>query len=119
MSNLTIRKPERKPQCAQSPHIGVGRLNTAVNDPGGGRTTIGQQSPLLILESAEQACVRSTIRSTPLALRTAAGLSDEFTVPLCRVHHRDVHQVGNEQAWWPAAGIDHSTLPKSSGIGRV
>jgi ERF superfamily len=32
--------------------------------------------------------------------------SDEFTVPLCRVHHRAAHRVGNEQAWWKAAGID-------------
>jgi len=32
--------------------------------------------------------------------------SDEFTVPLCRVHHREVHRLGNEQAWWHAADID-------------
>jgi hypothetical protein len=32
--------------------------------------------------------------------------SDEFTVPLCRMHHREVHRVGNEQAWWQAVGID-------------
>jgi hypothetical protein len=32
--------------------------------------------------------------------------SDEFTVPLCRTHHREVHRVGNEQAWWQAVGID-------------
>ena len=32
--------------------------------------------------------------------------SDEFTVPLCRVHHRAVHRVGNERAWWQAAGMD-------------
>ena len=32
----------------------------------------------------------------------AIGLkvSDEFTVPLCRGHHRQVHQAGNEVAWW-------------------
>ena len=32
----------------------------------------------------------------------AIGLkvSDEFTVPLCRGHHRQVHQAGNEAAWW-------------------
>jgi DNA recombination protein Rad52 len=32
----------------------------------------------------------------------AIGLkvSDEFTVPLCRGHHRQVHQAGNEIAWW-------------------
>src|SRR5262249_43487376 len=32
--------------------------------------------------------------------------SDEFTVPLCRVHHREVHRVSDEQAWWQAADID-------------
>ena len=32
--------------------------------------------------------------------------SDEFTVPLCRVHHREVHRVSNEQAWWQSVGID-------------
>ena len=32
----------------------------------------------------------------------AIGLkvSDEFTVPLCRGHHRQVHQAGDEVAWW-------------------
>ena len=32
----------------------------------------------------------------------ALGLkvSDEFTVPLCRGHHRQLHQAGNEVAWW-------------------
>jgi hypothetical protein len=32
--------------------------------------------------------------------------SDEFTVPLCRSHHRAVHRAGNEKAWWEQAGID-------------
>jgi hypothetical protein len=32
--------------------------------------------------------------------------SDEFVVPLCRIHHRLVHRVGNEPAWWKDAGID-------------
>jgi hypothetical protein len=27
-------------------------------------------------------------------------VSDEFTVPLCREHHRDLHRHGNEIAWW-------------------
>ncbi|MGA8387555.1 MAG: Rad52/Rad22 family DNA repair protein [Pseudolabrys sp.] len=32
----------------------------------------------------------------------AIGLkvSDEFTIPLCRGHHRELHQTGNEKAWW-------------------
>jgi hypothetical protein len=32
--------------------------------------------------------------------------SDEFTVPLCRMHHREVHRDGDERAWWKAANID-------------
>jgi hypothetical protein len=32
--------------------------------------------------------------------------SDEFAVPLCRVHHRAVHRARDEQAWWQATGID-------------
>lgn len=27
-------------------------------------------------------------------------VSDEFTVPLCREHHRQLHHAGNEIAWW-------------------
>jgi hypothetical protein len=33
-------------------------------------------------------------------------VSDEFTVPLCRMHHREVHRCGNEGAWWSKSGID-------------
>lgn len=27
-------------------------------------------------------------------------VSDEFTVPLCRTHHRQLHRQGDEKAWW-------------------
>ncbi len=33
-------------------------------------------------------------------------VSDEFTVPLCRGHHREVHGCGDEAAWWAKAGVD-------------
>ncbi len=33
-------------------------------------------------------------------------VSDEFTVPLCRGHHREVHRCGNEADWWRNAGVD-------------
>jgi hypothetical protein len=44
----------------------------------------------------------------------AMGLkvSDEFTVPLCRVHHRDVHSVGDEIAWWERRAIDPLTTSR-------
>ena len=33
-------------------------------------------------------------------------VSDEFTVPLCRGHHRELHRCGNEAGWWRNAGVD-------------
>ena len=44
----------------------------------------------------------------------AIGLkvSDEFTVPLCRGHHRQLHQAGNEQAWWVQRNINALTIAK-------
>jgi hypothetical protein len=32
--------------------------------------------------------------------------SDEFVVPLCRTHHRQNHQVGDEVSWWKQTKID-------------
>ena len=39
---------------------------------------------------------------------TALGrkVSDEFTVPLCSTHHRELHTHGDERVWWAAKGID-------------
>ncbi len=33
-------------------------------------------------------------------------VSDEFTVPLCRTHHRNLHQTGNEIGWWEKTRIE-------------
>jgi len=33
-------------------------------------------------------------------------VSDEFTVPMCRGHHREVHRCGDEAQWWRKAAID-------------
>lgn len=50
-------------------------------------------------------------------------VSDEFAVPLCRGHHRQLHQAGNEVAWWEgvkinaldiAKGLWEQTRPKSA-----
>jgi hypothetical protein len=33
-------------------------------------------------------------------------VSDEFTVPVCRLHHRELHNWGDEAAWWHSINID-------------
>jgi hypothetical protein len=57
----------------------------------------------------------------------AIGLkvSDEYAVPLCRGHHRELHQAGNELAWWEklnikplevAKGLWEQTHPRSVAV---
>jgi hypothetical protein len=33
-------------------------------------------------------------------------VSDRFAVPICRLHHRELHRRGNERAWWKKQEID-------------
>jgi hypothetical protein len=39
-------------------------------------------------------------------------VSDKFTVPLCRGHHRQLHQAGNEKAWWDDLKINSLEIAK-------
>jgi hypothetical protein len=49
-------------------------------------------------------CTRAPSDPHHLKFAQTRGLgikvSDEFTVPLCRVHHQELHRHGNEAAWW-------------------
>jgi hypothetical protein len=40
-------------------------------------------------------------------------VSDEFTVPLCRGHHRELHRHGDEAAWWQKLGLDPTTAARA------
>jgi hypothetical protein len=55
-------------------------------------------------------CGRSPADAHHLRFTQARGMglnvSDEFTVPLCRAHHRDVHSFGDEVGWWERRAID-------------
>lgn len=30
---------------------------------------------------------------------------DEHAVPLCRQHHMELHEAGNERLWWALKGV--------------
>ncbi|UPK33956.1 ERF family protein [Bradyrhizobium sp. 186] len=44
-------------------------------------------------------------------------VSDEFTVPLCRPHHQELHRHGNERAWW--ANVQIAPLPIANELWRA
>ncbi|MDA9499481.1 ERF family protein [Bradyrhizobium sp. CCBAU 11357] len=75
-----------------------------------------KRSKAHLLFVREQPCL--VCRQTPcdahhltFAQARALGrkVSDEFTVPLCRAHHQELHRHGNERAWW--ANLQIAPLP--------
>jgi len=61
------------------------------------------QQPCLI-------CGRSPSHAHHIRFAQSKGLglkvSDEFTVPLCAIHHQQNHATGNERLWWQEHQID-------------
>jgi hypothetical protein len=61
------------------------------------------QQPCLI-------CGRSPTHAHHVRFAQSRGLglkvSDEFTVPLCAIHHQQNHATGNERLWWQEHKID-------------
>jgi ERF superfamily len=43
-------------------------------------------------------------------------VSDEYTVPVCRLHHRELHRYGDEASWW--AGVNVDPLPVALALWR-
>jgi len=69
---------------------------------------VAQQSCLLC---GRQPCDAHHLR---FAQNRALGrrVSDEFTVPLCRGHHRELHRHGDEAAWWDKLGLDPTSAAR-------
>ena len=43
-------------------------------------------------------------------------VSDEYTVPLCRLHHSELHRYGDEASWW--AGVNLDPVPLALALWR-
>ena len=71
------------------------------------------------LVASRPCLVCGRLPSDPHHLRLAQSralsckVSDEFTVPLCRGHHRELHRCGDEAAWWERAGIDAMEIARA------
>jgi hypothetical protein len=109
-------------QDTDNPRKASGELNSqSGNGAGGGidKSVLAIGEPRRIRDKAHrkfvssQAClVCGRQPSDPHHLRSAQPralgrkVSDEFTVPLCRIHHREVHRTEDEAAWWNRFGVD-------------
>ena len=69
---------------------------------------------------AKQACLvcgraPSQAHHLRIAQPRALGrkVSDEYTVPLCALHHHDLHMRGNEGEWWWGRAIEPLPIAES------
>lgn len=61
-------------------------------------------------------CGRNRSQAHHLTFAQPKGMSvkvsDEFTVPLCPIHHRELHQHGDEKKWWAVQGVEPTKIAK-------
>jgi hypothetical protein len=90
---------EAAARAAQSPRINKSKLFRSevqrLRDPGHLRYVAGLSCLV---------CGRKPVHAHHLRFAQPKALgrkvSDEFTVPLCNLHHRELHTCSNEEAWW-------------------
>jgi hypothetical protein len=101
--------PEKRPRSR-----GIDKSMLALPEP---RRVRDRDHVKLVAKRACLICGRrpSDAHHLRFAQHPALGrkVSDEFTVPLCRGHHREVHRCGNEADWWRNAGVDPSVTARA------
>jgi hypothetical protein len=79
----------------------VAKKSIRLRDPEHRKFVAGQ--PCLVC--GRRPCDAHHLRfAQPRAL--GSKVSDEFMVPLCRTHHRQLHRTGQEESWWATYNID-------------
>jgi ERF superfamily len=128
-----MRKPpdgrNRKDSLKRSRSKGIDKTVLALPEP---RRIRDREHVQFVAKQACLICGRlpSDAHHLRFAQSRALGrkVSDEFTVPLCRGHHREVHRAGDEVTWWKNIGVDPTmparelwiqTHPLAAGVARV
>ena len=115
---IAIGKPENRANGSNSPIVDRGKLFA----PRSTRAllTFGELKRIRCKEHlrfvASQPCLicgRSPSHAHHVRYAQSKGLSfkvsDEFTVPLCAIHHHHIHTTGKEREWWLERNIDRSS----------
>jgi hypothetical protein len=67
-------------------------------------------APKRVRDSEHLECGRTPSQAHHLGFAEPRALgskvSNEWAVPLCNLHHRSLHDAGNEVAWWAQQGIN-------------
>jgi hypothetical protein len=119
MAALGEAQPGEPADVAQKPNPATTNTQESLpTGPGNGRGRIAAKTVRLRDKDhrkfvASQPCLvcgRSPADAHHLRFAQPRALgrkvSDEFTVPVCRVHHLELHRHGDEATWWQETKID-------------
>jgi hypothetical protein len=100
-------KPASTPDQTSAPSVKIQKSELAISEP---RRHRDKDHLKFVASQPCLVCGRSPADAHHLRFTQPRALgrkvSDEFTVPLCRTHHRDNHSFGDEVAWWERRAID-------------
>ena len=95
------RKPNRKKSRQASQPMVIDKTVLAFPEP---RRIRDRDHVRYVAKQPCLVCGRQPANAHHLRFAQSPALgrkvSDEFTVPLCRGHHREVHRCGDEPVWW-------------------
>ena len=110
------RGPQPVDQNSPSEHtvsVGIDKSQLAISEP---RRVRDRTHLRFVAKQPCLICGRQPCDAHHLRFAQSRGLglkvSDEFTVPLCRGHHREVHRAGLEKKWWSTVGIDATAVAR-------
>src|SRR6516165_4753313 len=101
------RESAPDPRGSEGPRSKIDKSVLTISEPKRIRSKehlryVAQQSCLICGRSPSHAHHIRFAQSKGLGLK----VSDEFTVPLCVIHHQQNHATGNERLWWQEYKID-------------
>jgi hypothetical protein len=115
----TTKSPSRKLNGNRMPQRARANENSGAVMPIGKTLRLRDQDHLKFVSAQPcMACGRSPSDAHHLKFAQGRALgrkvSDEFAVPLCRTHHRELHRRGDERVWWQQLKLD--PLPTASAL---
>ena len=107
------RQNAEKPQSGERPK-GIDKSTLALPEP---RRVRDRNHVKAVAQHPCLICGRQPSDAHHLRIAQSRALgskvSDEFTVPLCRGHHRALHHFGDEAAWWRNVGVDPTVTART------
>lgn len=103
------RGPQSTPAAAPSPHVPVkiDKSLLTISEP---RRIRSKEHLRFVARLPCLICGRTPSQAHHIRYAQPRGLglkvSDEFTVPLCAIHHSENHATGDERPWWQERKID-------------